>query len=130
VSKLSHIEVQNVFLKDGVDGIAEVISSATASAHTLRRALRELRESPGSLGEERIGELEKLLEGLGFLTQPLTKPDVGDVRGYRPQREGGRKIVKVPVDYLELADDEVMRISFDVNGFKGVRANGEDDGEV
>lgn len=119
MTKLTHLEVQNALLKDGVDGIKKIIDEASASAHTLRRALRELKENPGNAAKQ-TKAFEQLLDAGGFLSSPLTKPDVGDRRGYKIQEEGGRQIIKVPVDYLQQKTGSELNVSFDVNGFRGI----------
>lgn len=115
VGKLTHLEVQNVYLKRGVDGVREIIDDERASAHTLRRALSELEDDKDVAAQP----MADLLQRLGFLSTSLQKPDVGDVREYSIITEKGRQIVKVPVDYLQQETGSALRIRFDVNGFRG-----------
>jgi len=119
VAKMTHTEVQNAFLKDGAQGIEAIIEESTASSHTLRRALRELRDDPGSLPSSKIDDLEGVLDAHGFMATTVSKPDVGDRRSYKIQEESGRQVLKVPVDYLQQATGSEISVSFDVNGFRG-----------
>lgn len=116
--KLNHTEVQLALFRDGVTGVESIIEDGAASAFTLRRALRELRDAEGA-DVLIIDELEEMLRRKGFLSQGLTKPDVGDVRGYKIQEERGRKILKVPVDHLQMDSGSEVMVRFEVNGFKG-----------
>jgi hypothetical protein len=121
---MTHTEVQNSFLKDGAAGIESIIENSTASPHTLRRALRELRDDPGSLPSSKIDDLEHVLDEHGFMSTAVSKPDVGDHRSYKIQEESGRQVLKVPVDYLQQATGSEISVSFDVNGFRGAITDG------
>lgn len=124
MAKMTHTEVQNIFLKDGPKGIEAIIESSMASSHTLRRALRELRDDPGSLSASKIDELESVLSVNGFMSATMSKPDVGDRRSYKIQEESGRQVLKVPVDYLQQKTGSEILVSFDVNGFRGAVTEG------
>lgn len=116
MAKLTHVEVQNTFLREGVLGVARIIEDASASAYTLRRALRELQDAPGTLEPGVIAELESLLAERGFLSTTLTKPDVGEERDYTIQEDSGRLVLKLPVDYLGRPKGRKLRVKFEVNG--------------
>jgi hypothetical protein len=125
LAKMTHLEVQNAVLRAGDDVEAEVnrlIDEEAASAHTLRRALRELDEKTADKYKRKgwIGErFAAILSERGFMAQALSKPDVGEVRTYKIQEESGRQIIKVPVDYLGQTTGAELKVSFDVNGFRG-----------
>ena len=124
MAKLTHTEVQNAFLKEGVTAVARIIDDATASSYTIRRALRELKESRAD--RDTVGVLESFLAEQGFLTTALTRPDVGEERAYKIQDDNGRLILKVPVDYLGMRKGDEVVVRFDVDGGRFFRPSNEE----
>lgn len=119
-TKLTHLEVQNLFFKEGSKAVVDIIEEELASSHTLRRALRELEQSSRA---EEAKKFRDVLQEKGFLSQAYAKPDVGDERSYKIQEESGRQVLKVPVDFLGQKAGEEIKVTFTVNGFRATRTN-------
>jgi len=123
--RLTHHEVQNIFYKQGADGIGELIDGSLVSTYTLRRAFNEISEAPERLvSHDEVEGLRAYLTGRGFVLGPVERPDVGDVRTYKVQEARGRKFVRVPVDFLDLDAGDSVVVGFELNGFKGTVQQG------
>lgn len=105
--RISHEKVQLAFMREGgVDAVRDLYDRELVSAHSIKRALREMRaashDSPAVLYANDLDELEDWMREVGILVERNRRPQAGDVRRYRAQLVEGALVLRLPLDTIEV----------------------------
>jgi len=120
----NHQTIQNSYHTKGVSGLDEMID-AGASAYSLRRALRNLKEA-GCVDDAVIFENHLQKRGVIRPRHKPTKPQPGETRPYRVQKGRGTKYLRLPVDgsFPSVDEGEVIFVTF---GSKKIHVHEEEE---
>jgi len=124
--RTSYQDVQIRVLQGKVDDVDGWIEEGAVSAHSLRRALAEL-ESDDQQGAGHVVSFRALLDRRGFLTSPMMKPDVGEVRGYKSFEVDGSQYIRLNVTHLNEPTGTTFPCRFNVDDVR-VRRPEDTDG--
>ena len=100
--RISHEKVQLAFMREGgVDAVRDLYDRELVSAHSIKRALREMRAASHDSADD-LDELEDWMREVGILVERNRRPQAGDVRRYRAQLVEGALVLRLPLDTIEV----------------------------
>jgi hypothetical protein len=109
-SSVSFKDVQITYLMNGVDSVIQMYEKGNASKTTVRRALRQLKNSGQS-----VEKLEDwVIQQFGSSGRGRTSPNAGETRMYKAQKvNNSGSFLRLPLDVLGVDKGQKLRVRFE-----------------
>lgn len=111
MSRVDHQKVQLAYFRDGgVKAVKALFDNDKVSAHTVRRALTEMRKADDDDGG--LDALEDWMRDAAIITERNRRPRPGDVKRYKAQEVDGAKFLRLPLDTFGADKGEEVEVQF------------------